>query len=432
MFQFCPKCQFLSSCTPITWLLVVSEKKAWIHTLNIQLNYCWRSHRKHEHFLVKVLKLLWPWQMLILPSPNSSSSVWCLKFSSLVIWFSPSLYFLYPSNSYIRPSPLNHLQSSERRRSFLYFLSFPCLHHFFLLFFTAYSTFTFHNKTCLKTSSPHLKISQLLTPPLSILTLTQASLIAIFTVSWTVKTFCLCGVVALQTVRPAGVVQQQIVCLTAHAIRGISLAGCALWGTWLACTTFRKPSRTEAEREKNEASLACCDDACSCVSREMRKQEPLTIHHTHSVVQVKPVSTALARLGIQTHDTSLGTFFTLIGHLVGKGTRWTARHAGLLSSQKTTWWRTEKSMKGWKNEWRTRRLSVVNSLFEFEEVSISSFVSHCLPEEKHLICSKCLPEMQLVQSSFSAPEQVLQDEWHSSQSPWSDGKQRKSMKTRMM
>lgn len=163
-----------------------------------------------------------------------------------------------------------------------------------------------------------------------------------------------------------------------------------------------------------------------CKSRnEKTGKSPLTIHNTHSIVQVKPVATALAVLGIQTHDTSLGAFFTLTGHLVGKGTRWTARHAGLLSGQKPTWRRTEKSMTG-------KRMTEGHKGCQQQPIWILSrvhIIISCLtlPASKHLICSTCLPEMQLVQSSFSAPEQVLQDEWHSSQSPWTEGKQRKSM-----
>lgn len=82
----------------------------------------------------------------------------------------------------------------------------------------------------------------------------------------------------------------------------------------------------------------CYDGACSYASREMRKPKkaPLTLHHTLSIVQVKPTATALAMLGILAHDTPLGAVFTPAGRLVGKSTRWTTKHAGLMSSQKST------------------------------------------------------------------------------------------------
>lgn len=83
---------------------------------------------------------------------------------------------------------------------------------------------------------------QLTSSLLLILTITEAILIACFAVRCTVTAFSVCGVIALRTVWPAGVIQEQVLCLTAQTVRGIPLAGCTLWGTRLTQASFRKPS----------------------------------------------------------------------------------------------------------------------------------------------------------------------------------------------
>lgn len=218
---------------------------------------------------------------------------------------------------------------------------------------------------------------------------------------------CLGGVVALWTVWPAGVVQQQVLCLTAQTVRGISLAGCALWGTRVAHATLRKSSGKEAERGEGEddvkyvlfdrgqlwnggeserevwhatkvpgleLSSVCCSymtctvttrlQKCSiidvlswsvvmCKSRNEKKGRlPLTLHHTPSILEVKSIATVLALLGVLAYDTPFWAVFTLAGRLVGKCARWTTRRAGLSSGQKMTCGQKDKSYR-WYNKWST-------------------------------------------------------------------------------
>lgn len=126
------------------------------------------------------------------------------------------------------------------------------------------SVMCFDSKTVLSTTI------QLFSP--SILTFAQAILSAVSTVSWAVMAFCPFGIIPLGTVVNAGVIQQQILRLTAQTVRGIPLAGCTPCGTLLANTTLRKPSGTEqAERGRNKMSPTRYIGACSYISQERQE-----------------------------------------------------------------------------------------------------------------------------------------------------------------
>lgn len=87
-------------------------------------------------------------------------------------------------------------------------------------------------------------------PPPTVLTRTQAIVIALSTVRRTVKALHVFGIVALQTARSAGVIQHQVVRLAAQTVRVVPPAGCALWDARLAHASQRKPSRKEAGNSK--------------------------------------------------------------------------------------------------------------------------------------------------------------------------------------
>lgn len=123
--------------------------------------------------------------------------------------------------------------------------------------------------------------------------LAQAVLITLDAVIRAVTAFCVGRIIALLTAGCAGVIQQQKRLLTAQTAGRLLLTGFTFWGARLAYVTLRKPSPT--------------------------------LHHTHSILQIKSTATPLAQFGVLAADTPFQTVVTPARRLVGKCTRWTMR-----------------------------------------------------------------------------------------------------------
>lgn len=99
-------------------------------------------------------------------------------------------------------------------------------------------------------------------------------------------------------------------------------------------------------RRQKEENNSYHDGVWLWARRERNERKaPLTLHHTHSILQVEPAATALALLGVLAHCAPFGAVLTEAGQLVGKRARWTMWCAGLLSGQETTWRKTDNKYK---------------------------------------------------------------------------------------